>query len=95
MREDPRVSVTTSALQAQFELARTIAERVDRAYDAAERVRPRAADLAKQLARANAQLAQLLNAVETGDGAPSALQRATFATRAHVLDALLRQAGAP
>ena len=95
VREDPRVSVTTSALQAQFELARTIAERVDRAYDAAERVRPRAADLAKQLARANAQLAQLLNAVETGDGAPSALQRATFATRAHVLDALLRQAGAP
>ena len=61
------MSVTPAELQAQFELARAIAERIDRAYDAAERVRPRAPDLAKKLARANAQLAQLLGTVEDGD----------------------------
>jgi photosystem II stability/assembly factor-like uncharacterized protein len=93
--EDPRVSVTDGALDAQYQLARAITQRIDEAFDAAQRVRPRAAALATQLARANAQLAQLLGAVEIGDGAPTALQRATFATRAHALDALLRQAGAP
>jgi photosystem II stability/assembly factor-like uncharacterized protein len=95
VREDPRVSVTVDALSAQYALATAIAERIDRAYDAAQRVRPHAAELAKKLARANAQLAQLLGAVENGDGAPSAVQRATFAQQAGALDALLRQAGAP
>jgi photosystem II stability/assembly factor-like uncharacterized protein len=94
VREDPRVSVTTRALDEQYALARALAERIDRAYAAAERVRPRSPELATKLARANAQLAQLLGAVETGDGAPSALQRATFALRSQALDALLRQAGA-
>jgi photosystem II stability/assembly factor-like uncharacterized protein len=94
VREDPRIRVSDGALSAQYELARAIAARIDRAYDAAERVRPRDADLARKLARGNGQLAQLLGAVETGDAAPSAVERAAFATRAQALDVLLRQAGA-
>jgi photosystem II stability/assembly factor-like uncharacterized protein len=92
LHQDPRTNVTPRELQAQYALASAIAARIDEAYAAAQRVRTHDAALFAQLARANGRLAQLLGAVESGDGAPTAVQRAAFRERASALDALLRQA---
>ena len=92
VRQDPRTPVALRDLQAQFELARTIAAQADAAYEAAQRVRARDPGLAQQLERSNAQLARLLSVVETGDGAPTAVQRAAYEERTRVLRALLAQA---
>ncbi len=93
VRQDPRVPVATRDLQAQYDLANEIAGLVNASYAAAERVRPRNAALAAQLERINGRLAQLIGAVENGDGAPTAVQRATMQEYRTALDALLRQAG--
>ena len=90
--QDPRVEVATSALRAQYAFATAIAARMELAYDASERVRPRDADLARKLARSNGQLAQLLGSVENGDGAPTGTQRGVFRVLSAALDALLGQA---
>jgi hypothetical protein len=93
VHEDPRTDLmNTNDLVAQYELATAIARRTDDAYAAAERVRARDAALAAELERANGRLAQLLSNVETGDGAPTAVQRAGFRERSGELDALLRRA---
>jgi photosystem II stability/assembly factor-like uncharacterized protein len=94
VRQDPRTNVPLRDLQAQYELASAIAALADAAYAAAQRVRTRDAALARLLDRSNAQLARLLGAVETGDGAPTAVQRATFTERARALSALLTQVSA-
>jgi photosystem II stability/assembly factor-like uncharacterized protein len=92
VRQDPRTNVTLRDLEAQYQLATAIAVLVDRAYDASQRVHAHDAALFARLERANARLAQLMGAVESGDGAPTAVQRAAFRERAGELDALLRQA---
>jgi hypothetical protein len=92
VQRDPRVAVDPGALQAQFALARAIAVSVDATYALADRVRPRDATLAERLARANGRLAQLLGAVQSGDGAPTGVQRATFHTLQREVDALVRSA---
>ena len=91
LREDPRVSVSTGDLQAQYALAVEIGALTDKAYAAAERVRTRNAGLAQDLERVNGRLAQLLSAVENGDGAPTAVQRAALREYRAALEALVRQ----
>jgi photosystem II stability/assembly factor-like uncharacterized protein len=95
VREDPRVHVTTAALQAQYQLASAIALRADEAYADGERVRSRDAALARALTRANGGFARLLLAVESGDGAPTATQVNAFRTQAAALEELQRQAHRP
>ena len=68
-------------LQAQYELGVAIVDAGRTAYDAAERVRARDAALARRLERGNGRLARLLGSIETGDGAPTAVQRATPVAR--------------
>ncbi|HEX3463312.1 MAG TPA: hypothetical protein VHS78_04550 [Candidatus Elarobacter sp.] len=92
VRQDPRTHVAPRDLQAQYELASEIARAADRAYDEAQRVTPRDAALGARFARANARLAQVLTGVETGDAAPTPVQRVTARERLLELDALLRQA---
>ncbi|MDB5029269.1 MAG: glycosyl hydrolase repeat-containing protein, partial [Candidatus Eremiobacteraeota bacterium] len=87
--QDPRSPVAAADLRAQYALATEIASRVDAAYDAATRVRARDAALSKELERANGRLAQLLTTVESGDGAPTAVQRAIFRERDGALGTLL------
>jgi photosystem II stability/assembly factor-like uncharacterized protein len=94
VRQDPRTNVAARDLQAQFDFATAIVARADAAYDAAQRVRQRDPALARTLDRSNAQLARLLGAVETGDGAPTAVQRAEFDARSRTLSAALAQAAA-
>jgi len=95
VREDPRVQVATRDLQAQYDLASEIAALVNDSYAAAQRARPHDAALASRLERLNGRLAQLIGAVENGDGAPTAVQRAVLREYRTALDALLRQAGEP
>jgi photosystem II stability/assembly factor-like uncharacterized protein len=95
VRQDPRVPAAARDLQAQYDLAGEIATLADAAYAAAERVRPRDAALTSRLERINGRLAQLIGAVERGDGAPTAVQRATLQEYRTALDALLRRAGGP
>ncbi|MEA2719444.1 MAG: hypothetical protein QOJ39_1308 [Candidatus Eremiobacteraeota bacterium] len=92
VRQDPRTNVAQRDLDAQYALATAVARGADTAYAAAERVRARDAALAAELERANARLAQVLGDVEAGDGAPTAVQRASFRERSSALDALLRRA---
>jgi len=92
VRQDPRAAVDPAALQAQFALARAIAASVDATYAQAERVRSQDAQLAGRFRRANGRLAQLLATVETGDGAPTAVQRAAFHSLQRDVDALVRSA---
>jgi photosystem II stability/assembly factor-like uncharacterized protein len=92
VRQDPRTNVAVHDLAAQYELAIAVARQMDAAYAAAERVRARDAALAAAFERANDRLAQLLGDVQTGDGAPTAVQRATFRERSSALGALLRRA---
>ncbi len=87
VRQDPRVAVDPGALQAQFTLARAIAASIDSTYAQAERVRSHDAALAGRFARANGRLAQLLGAVQSGDG-----ERAAFHTLQREVDALVRSA---
>jgi photosystem II stability/assembly factor-like uncharacterized protein len=93
VREDPRVHVADRDLQEQFGLANEIVAQVNASYAAAERARPRDAALASRLDRLNGRFAQLLDAVERGDGAPTAVQRATLREYRAAFDALLRPAG--
>jgi photosystem II stability/assembly factor-like uncharacterized protein len=95
VREDPRVHVSTAALQAQYELASAIARLVNESYADAERVRSRDAALARTLTRANSSLAVLLVTVEYGDGAPTATELRAFRTQAAALADLQRQAHRP
>ncbi|MDB5071732.1 MAG: glycosyl hydrolase repeat-containing protein [Candidatus Eremiobacteraeota bacterium] len=92
VQQDPRANVAARDLQAQYELATAIAQRTDAAYAAAAHVRTRDAALAAALESANGRLAQLLGDVQSGDGAPTAVQRASFRERSSALDALLRRA---
>ncbi len=92
VREDPRVDATTTQLQAQFTLAREIAAAADASYVAQQRVRPRDAALARELARANGGFVQLLRAVEGADAAPTEVERDLFQTQRQALDALLARA---
>ena len=92
IRQDPRAPVAQRALQSQYDLASAISRQTDAAYAAAQRVRARDAALAAKLEVANGRLAQLLGDVQSGDGAPTAVQRASFAQRSSALGALLRQA---
>jgi hypothetical protein len=55
-------------------------------------VRAHDAALAGRFTRANGRLAQLLGAVQSGDGAPTGVQRATFHTLQREVDALVRSA---
>jgi photosystem II stability/assembly factor-like uncharacterized protein len=93
VRQDPRTAVSASDLRAQYALASQIARRADEAYAAAQRVRARDAALAAELELANGRFVQLLGDVQSGDGAPSAVQRAAYRERSRALDALLRRAG--
>jgi hypothetical protein len=92
VRQDPRTSVSAADLQAQYALATAIAREADAAFAAGLRVRQRNLDLFRRLARSNAQLARLLGAVQTGDGAPTPVQSAAFRARSAELAALLREA---
>jgi photosystem II stability/assembly factor-like uncharacterized protein len=92
--QDPRTNVSPRDLQAQYALAAEITAQADAAYAAAQRVRAANPALARNLDRSNGQLARLLDAVETGDGAPTAVQRATFHERNAALTLLLAQAAA-
>jgi hypothetical protein len=93
VRQDPRTSVSAADLQAQYALATAIAAEADAAFAAGQRVRRSNPDLYRKLARSNGLLARLLGTVETGDGAPTPVQRAAFRTRSAELVPLLRAAG--
>jgi photosystem II stability/assembly factor-like uncharacterized protein len=92
VRQDPRARVAQRDLQAQYDFATAVARRIDDSYAAAQRpAAANAKDLHDRLARVNARLAQLLNAVESADAAPTAVQRAAFRDYSEALDGLLRQ----
>jgi len=90
--EDPRVAVSQADLVAQDAFATLIARRADVAYAAAQRVRAKDAALATQIETVNARLGGLLGIVESGDAAPTRVQRDAYATQSAALDVLLRQA---
>ena len=92
VRQDPRTNVSRAELGTQYDVASLIASRVDVACVAAERVRARNPQLAAKLERINGQMAQTLDSVERGDGAPTTVQRDVFFAQWTALNALLKQA---
>jgi hypothetical protein len=92
VREDPRAAVTTAQLDAQFVLSQAIEADADATFLAAHAVSKRDATLARDLTRASGGLVQLLMAVESADAAPTATQRALYATQHAAAAALLAKA---
>ncbi|HEY4442510.1 MAG TPA: hypothetical protein VGN14_18795, partial [Candidatus Elarobacter sp.] len=92
VRQDPRLPIPDADLRAQFVLERAIVEALDVSFSAYQRVGKRDAALSKSLARANARLSQLLQTVESGDGAPSDVERRVYHDQQRALDALVRSA---
>jgi hypothetical protein len=77
VRQDPRVPIPQRDLEAQFAFAAAIGATIDITAANVARV--------PALARLNSRLSALLDAVESGDGAPTAVQRAYYdAARADV-----------
>jgi photosystem II stability/assembly factor-like uncharacterized protein len=92
VREDPRVTVTTAQLDAQFALARAIEGDADATFAASHAVAQRDAALARELARANGAFVRLLMAVESADAAPTATQRTLYAKQHAAAAPLLARA---
>ncbi len=90
--EDPRVHVSSSALTAQYLFASMVASAVQATYIAGDRLRGSDKAAAARLDRANGRFAQLLGAVESGDGSPNAAQTARFHAILADVDAPLRRA---
>jgi photosystem II stability/assembly factor-like uncharacterized protein len=91
VRQDPRTHVSVRDLQAQYELASAIVKGVDAAYGSAQIAARHDAALAAEIRRGAARLAQVLTAIEAGDGAPTVVQLRTAYARMHELDPLLQR----
>ena len=78
--EDPRVRVSQNALVRQYAFATRVVLAMHATFVAADRLRSGDAAAGASLDSANGRLAQLLDAVESGDGAPNDAQLARFRT---------------